>query len=52
MLKEHGFEYSYHAGFAGTNPELDKEMMPDIFTTPHFQPDYLKIYPCRDVRVY
>ena len=52
MLKEHGFKVDIHImpDLPGTNPELDKEMMLDIFTTPHFQPDYLKIYPCLDVQ--
>ena len=34
----------------GSSPDLDKVMMMDIFTTPYFQPDYLKIYPCLDVQ--
>lgn len=52
MLKEHGFKVDIHImpDLPGSNPELDKDMMLNIFTTPHFQPDYLKIYPCLDVQ--
>ena len=34
----------------GSNLELDKKMMLDIFATSNFQPDYIKIYPCLDVK--
>ena len=52
MLKEHGFKVDIHImpDLPGSSPELDKTMMLDIFTTPYFQPDYLKIYPCLDVQ--
>ena len=52
MLKENGFKVDIHImpDLPGSNPELDKVMMMDIFTTPYFQPDYLKIYPCLDVQ--
>ena len=52
LLKEAGFKVDIHImpDLPGSSPELDKNMMMDIFTTPHFQPDYLKIYPCLDVK--
>tara|TARA_Y100000817_G_scaffold304787_1_gene288165 strand:+ start:852 stop:2663 length:1812 start_codon:yes stop_codon:yes gene_type:complete len=52
MLKENAFKVDIHImpDLPGSNPELDKVMMMDIFTTPYFQPDYLKIYPCLDVQ--
>ena len=52
ILKEHGFKVDIHImpDLPGSSPDLDKVMMMDIFTTPYFQPDYLKIYPCLDVQ--
>ena len=52
LLKEHAFKVDIHImpDLPGSSPELDKVMMMDIFTTPYFQPDYLKIYPCLDVQ--
>jgi ELP3 family radical SAM enzyme/protein acetyltransferase len=52
MLKENGFKVDIHImpDLPGSNPELDKIMMLDIFQSPYFQPDYLKIYPCLDVQ--
>lgn len=52
LLKETGFKVDIHImpDLPGSSPELDKNMMSDIFTTSHFQPDYLKIYPCLDVK--
>ena len=52
MLKENGFKVDIHImpDLPGSNPEKDKRMMLDIFTTPYFQQDYLKIYPCLDVQ--
>jgi elongator complex protein 3 len=34
----------------GASPEVDKKMMEEIFTTSKFNFDYLKIYPCLDVK--
>ena len=52
LLKESGFKVDIHImpDLPGSSPELDKEMMLDIFTTSYFQPDYVKIYPCLDVK--
>ena len=52
LLKENGFKVDIHImpDLPGSSPELDKEMMLDIFTTSYFQPDYIKIYPCLDVK--
>ena len=52
MLKEHGFKVDIHImpDLPGSSPDLDKVMMMNIFKTPYFQPDYLKIYPCLDVQ--
>ena len=52
MLKENGFKVDIHImpDLPGSNPEKDKVMMLDIFESPYFQPDYLKIYPCLDVQ--
>ena len=52
LLKENGFKVDIHImpDLPGSSPELDKEMMLDIFTTSYFQPDYVKIYPCLDVK--
>ena len=52
LLKEYGYKVDIHImpDLPGSNPELDKLMMDQIFKTPLFQPDYLKIYPCLDVQ--
>ena len=52
LLKENGFKVDIHImpDLPGSSPELDKLMMNDIFKTGNFQPDYLKIYPCLDVK--
>lgn len=52
MLKQSGFKVDIHImpDLPGTTPELDKKMMDDIFKSPDYQPDYLKIYPCLDVQ--
>lgn len=48
LLKDSGFKISYHMmpNLPGSNPELDKKMIKEIFQNPAYQPDYLKIYPC------
>ena len=52
LLKENGFKVDIHImpDLPGSNKELDMTMMENIFLTPDFQPDYLKIYPCLDVK--
>jgi len=48
MLKDAGFKIGYHMmpNLPGSNPELDKKIIHDLFKDDLFQPDYLKIYPC------
>lgn len=48
LLKDAGFKIGYHMmpNLPGSSVELDKRMIGDLFTDEHYQPDYLKIYPC------
>lgn len=48
LLKDSGFKIGYHMmpNLPGSNPELDKRMINDLFEDDQYQPDYLKIYPC------
>jgi elongator complex protein 3 len=47
MLKDAGFKVVAHMmpGLVGSNPELDKSSMREIFDNPDYRPDELKIYP-------
>jgi elongator complex protein 3 len=48
LLKNAGFKVSYHMmpGLLGSNFEKDLQMFNKIFSSPDFQPDLIKIYPC------
>ncbi len=48
LIKDAGFKLSYHMmpNLPGSSVELDKKMVGDLFKSPGYQPDYLKIYPC------
>lgn len=48
LLKDAGFKICYHfmPGLFGSSPKKDLIMFKNLFTDSHFQPDYLKIYPC------
>jgi len=48
LLKDAGFKVSYHMmpGLFGSSPKKDLEMFKEIFRSPDFQPDLIKIYPC------
>ncbi len=48
LLKNAGFKITYHVmlNLFGSNLEKDEEMFHQLFTSPNFQPDQLKIYPC------
>ncbi|MEK7673370.1 MAG: tRNA uridine(34) 5-carboxymethylaminomethyl modification radical SAM/GNAT enzyme Elp3 [Patescibacteria group bacterium] len=48
LLKDAGFKIGYHMmpNLPGSNVELDKRMVGELFTGGDYQPDYLKIYPC------
>ncbi len=48
LLKDAGFKLSYHMmpNLPGSNVELDKRMVGELFADDKYQPDYLKIYPC------
>jgi len=47
VLKDSGFKVVYHImpGLPGSDPNMDLEMIKEIFSNPDFRPDYLKIYP-------
>jgi len=48
MLKDAGFKINYHMmpNLPGSTPEMDIQMLKDIFEKQEFCPDLLKIYPC------
>ncbi|MFA5821414.1 MAG: tRNA uridine(34) 5-carboxymethylaminomethyl modification radical SAM/GNAT enzyme Elp3 [Candidatus Gracilibacteria bacterium] len=48
LIKDAGFKLSYHMmpNLPGSSVELDKRMVGELFKSPEYQPDYLKIYPC------
>lgn len=48
LLKDAGFKVSFHMmpNLPGSNPEIDKKMIGELFENQYYQPDYLKIYPC------
>ena len=48
LLKNAGFKVSYHMmpGLLGSSPKKDLQMFKEIFRSPDFQPDLVKIYPC------
>ena len=48
LLKDAGFKVCYHLmpNLPGATPESDLAMFREIFTSPDFQPDMIKIYPC------
>lgn len=52
MLKEVGFKVELHImpDLPDTTPDMDKQMIDEVFCGPDFQPDYVKIYPCLDVK--
>jgi len=47
MCRNAGLKICYHfmPNLPGSNPEKDKEMAKEMFASPSFQPDYLKVYP-------
>ena len=48
MLKDAGFKVDHHLmpGLPGATPESDLQTARDVFETPHYQPDTVKLYPC------
>ena len=48
-LKKAGFKVGYHLmpGLPGSNIKHDLEMFTEIFNSPDFKPDQIKIYPCQ-----
>jgi ELP3 family radical SAM enzyme/protein acetyltransferase len=52
MLRENGFKIDIHVmpDLPGSNPEKDKKMLHEVLTSHDFSPDYMKIYPCLDVK--
>ena len=52
MLKNVGFKLELHVmpDLPGTTPEDDIDMLKEVLLGENFQPDYLKIYPCLDVK--
>ena len=51
-LKEVGFKVELHImpDLPGTTPEKDIKMIDEVLLGNNFHPDYLKIYPCLDVK--
>jgi len=52
LLKDAGFKVSYQmmVNLPGSTPQKDIETFEEIFSTAHFRPDLLKIYPCALVK--
>jgi len=52
LLKDFGFKVDIHVmpDLPGANPEADKEMFRRVLTEEEFVVDYMKIYPCLDVK--
>ncbi|MFA5249320.1 MAG: tRNA uridine(34) 5-carboxymethylaminomethyl modification radical SAM/GNAT enzyme Elp3 [Candidatus Paceibacterota bacterium] len=52
LLKDAGFKISYQMmlNLPGSSPERDAEMFKKLFSSPDFQPDSLKVYPCALVK--
>lgn len=48
LLKDAGFKISYQImlNLPGANPKKDIEMFEELFSSPNFKPDLIKIYPC------
>ncbi len=48
FLKDAGFKVGYHMmpNLPGATTKSDKKMISELFGKSHYQPDYLKIYPC------
>ncbi|MCL2110168.1 tRNA uridine(34) 5-carboxymethylaminomethyl modification radical SAM/GNAT enzyme Elp3 [Microgenomates group bacterium] len=48
LLRLYGFKIHAHfmANLCGSTPELDKQDFAKFFSSPHFRPDELKLYPC------
>ncbi|MCF7907009.1 tRNA uridine(34) 5-carboxymethylaminomethyl modification radical SAM/GNAT enzyme Elp3 [Patescibacteria group bacterium] len=48
LLKNAGLKICYHfmPGLWGSNPQKDLQKFQELFASPEFQPDMLKIYPC------
>jgi len=52
LLKNAGFKVGYHImpGIPGSNLKKDLKMFKEIFSSPDFKPDQLKIYPCQVIK--
>lgn len=52
LLKNFGFKVDIHLmpDLPGSNQQMDKMMFERVFLSGEFKPDYLKIYPCLDVK--
>lgn len=48
LLKDAGFKIAVHLmpNLAGSTPEKDLAMMTEVFESPNYKPDQVKIYPC------
>jgi elongator complex protein 3 len=46
-LREAGMKVGFHMmpGLPGSSPKIDLQAFEELFTSPQFRPDYLKIYP-------
>lgn len=48
LLKDAGFKVDHHLmpGLPGATPEKDLAVAQEVFTSDHYQPDTIKLYPC------
>lgn len=52
LLKDAGFKICYHMmpNLPGSDVDKDKKMFKELFSSSHFKPDYIKIYPCMVIK--
>ncbi|MDD4062400.1 MAG: tRNA uridine(34) 5-carboxymethylaminomethyl modification radical SAM/GNAT enzyme Elp3 [Candidatus Pacebacteria bacterium] len=52
LLKDAGFKICYQMmpNLPGSSIQRDRQMFEELFTSPDFQPDYLKIYPTSTIK--
>ena len=48
ILRDAGYKICHHMmpGLPGSTPEMDAESFRELYESPDFKPDYLKVYPC------
>jgi len=52
LLKQYGFKVDFHLmpQLPGSTPQKDLAMLKEIFSSPDYRPDMIKIYPCTVIK--